>query len=400
MHLESDKKEINHLKKKVPCSLVLKDGGKIEICYEGLDDISYDKIKFIEENTSDHINSDNFENYYIFEGKIFSSEIEYLSEYDNFKIMQGKFFRSAEEKKMEIIIYKLISINLEQKDLKFNEYYLNKFKKIANENISDVEKTKKLDKIFQNIGLCIPKKIFVGGLYIKNATKKLLNNFSNSNSGYCYGEDLQFAGYECNYSSYFNKTFNKISNEQSKKIIGGDFTIDNINEWKKSINLKNSAIIEYTNIIDARELLDDELQKKLKIPFQLLVDKRKNREIYLKQIKNHYLTKLKGYKDLKIGFCEEVTKRCDYPEIYKLSFPIKTPAAYIGYYTEELKKKFNDIIVGVNIIDNRKDDYNGEWTFEFNPLLKKEINITFVSCFDRAQRYVVDIYLMKPVILY
>jgi len=400
MHLDSDNTGIGYLKKKVPCSLVLKDGGKIDICYEGLEDLSQDKIKFVEEFTSDHIDSENYENYYIYDGKIFSSEIEYLSERDNFKIMQGKYFGSAEEKKMEITIYKLMSINLEQKDLKFNEYYLNKFKKIANEDISNEEKASMLDKIFQNIGLCIPKKIFIGGLYIKNATKKILSNFSNYNKGYNFGEDLQFASYESNYSSYFNKSFNRISRDNNKKIIGGDITIDDINEWKKSINLKNSAIIEYTNIIDARELLDDELQKKLKIPFQMLIDKRKNREIYLKQIKNNNLTKKKGYKDLKIGFCEVVTKRYDFPEIYKLSFPIRTPAAYFGCYTEKLEKNFNDIIVGVNIIDNRKDEYNGQWTFKSNPLLTKEINITFVSCFDRAQKYVVDIYLMKPVMLY
>ena len=90
-------------------------------------------------------------------------------------------------------------------------------------------------------------------------------------------------------------------------------------------------------------------------------------------------------------------KNCKYPEIYKKAFKVYTPAAYIGYYTENFSKKFDDIIVGVNIIDNRKDDYNGQWTFKKNPLLSKEIDITFVSCFDRAQKYTVEVYLLKQI---
>lgn len=403
MNKEEIDKNVKEYLKKVPCSLVLKDGGKIEICYEGLEDISHDKIKFVHEYDFEHINSENIENFYIYNGKIFSAEIDFLTEYNLYKLMQnyfGKYSGNIEEKKMEIIIYKLMSINIEQKDLKFKKDYLDKFKKVADEDISNEEKVKELKKIFQNIGLCIPKKIFVGGLYINNAATKILNNSSDHFNEFSYGEDIQFAGYEKNSSSYYNKSFNIISKDKTKTIIGGDFTKDDINEWKKSIDLKNSAIIEYTNIIDARELLDEELKKKLKIPFQMLIDKRKNLKIYLDQIKNNNLKNLSGYKNLTIGFCEEEIKKYDFPEIHKQSFKIRTPAAYIGYYTKELKKTFDDLIVGVNIKDIRNDDYNGQWTFKFNPLLNKEINITFVSCFDRAQRYDVEIYLMKQLALY
>ena len=154
------------------------------------------------------------------------------------------------------------------------------------------------------------------------------------------------------------------------------------------------------HIIDAREILDFELQKKLKIPFELLLDKKKNREDVLKKIKNNNLEKNSGYKNLTIGICKEKIKSSEYPEIYKKNFIIKTPPAYFGYQTYNLKENFQDIIVGVNIIDNRNDDYNGEWTFKYNPLLLKDIDITFVSCFDRSQKYEVEVYCMKPVTLY
>ena len=66
---------------------IILNGGKIEICYEGLEDISHDKIKFVHEYASEHINSENIENFYIYNGKIFSAEIEFLTEYDLYKLM-------------------------------------------------------------------------------------------------------------------------------------------------------------------------------------------------------------------------------------------------------------------------------------------------------------------------
>ena len=395
---EFDKKMLEFFKKKkiVPCSLIVKDEGKIEICFDGLENIPYDKIKFIEEKESNFIDTENFEKFYMYDGKIFSSEIAFLSEYNNLKIMREKYVESQKEKKTIVAVYKILSINVEQRDMKFHKDYLDKFNNIANENISNEEKAKLLDKLFKSVGLCIPKKIFIGGIYIKDVTKKEYKNFFDSNINSNYGSNFSIT------SLFFknSQTFNKISKDKNTKIIGGDFTKEDFNDWKSSLNLDNSTIIEYANIIDAREILDFELQKKLKIPFELLLDKKKNREDVLKKIKNNNLEKNSGYKNLTIGICKEKIKSSEYPEIYKKNFIIKTPPAYFGYQTYNLKENFQDIIVGVNIIDNRNDDYNGEWTFKYNPLLLKDIDITFVSCFDRSQKYEVEVYCMKPVTLY
>ncbi len=60
-----------------------------------------------------------------------------------------------------------------------------------------------------------------------------------------------------------------------------------------------------------------------------------------------------------------------------------------------MHETFDDIIVGFKIIDNRKDGYSGYWKIEENPILKKEINISFSSDFARKQDHSVYVYLMK-----
>jgi hypothetical protein len=342
----------------------------------------------VEEKESSVLDIENNEVYCLYNGQIFSSDILLLSSKDIFKFNSEKKINSKGKKHSLLGVYKLMSINIEQQDLKYNEYYLNKFKKISNESTSDENKAKELDELFKKIGLAIPKKIFVGGLYSENSSNSNLNKAYKNNFDYTYDENIL--------KQTTNNTFSQFIKNKERLIIGGDISKNGFKEWRESINLNNSAIIEYSNLIEARDLLDDELQRKLKIPFQLLIDRRKNRKLYLNEIINNNLIEVSGYKDKKIGKCEEI-KNCKYPEIYKKAFKVYTPAAYIGYYTENFSKKFDDIIVGVNIIDNRKDDYNGQWTFKNNPLLSKEIDIIFVSCFDRAQKYTVEVYLLKRI---
>ena len=239
---EFDKKMLEFFKKKkiVPCSLIVKDEGKIEICFDGLENIPYDKIKFIEEKESNFIDTENFEKFYMYDGKIFSSEIAFLSEYNNLKIMREKYVESQKEKKTIVAVYKILSINVEQRDMKFHKDYLDKFNNIANENISNEEKAKLLDKLFKSVGLCIPKKIFIGGIYIKDVTKKEYKNFFDSNINSNYGSNFSIT------SLFFknSQTFNKISKDKNTKIIGGDFTKEDFIDWKSSLNLDNATIIE------------------------------------------------------------------------------------------------------------------------------------------------------------
>lgn len=393
-----DKLKEEYLSKKpvIPCSLIVKDDGKIDICYDGFEKIPIKDITFVEEKESNIIDVQNNEDFHIYKGQIFSSEIALLSKKDIFQDRLNRNIKSKEEKKMLLGIYKLMSINIEQKDLKFSEYYLKKFKNIADEKTSNENKVNELDNLFQKIGLVIPRKIYIGGLYIKKSSELDIKKYFNNEKEYNLSKELKIGKIGGNYKRCSAKIFNQIGRNDNTQIIGGDISKNLYDEWKDSINLNNSAIIEYANLIEARDLLDDELQRKLKIPFKLLIDKRKNSKLYLKEIENNDLKSVSGYSNINIGKCEEIMDKYEYPEIYKKTFKIYTPAAVIGYYTKEFSETFDDIIVGVNIIDNRKDDYNGQWTFKKNPLLSKEISITFVSCFDRAQKYNVEIYLMKP----
>ena len=102
------------------------------------------------------------------------------------------------------------------------------------------------------------------------------------------------------------------------------------------------------------------------------------------------LDEYKGYDDFSKGICKEN----DIPEIYRKEIDFYAKKSF-PYTTKTVSESFEDIIVGFKLISKRDDDKNGEWDIKFNPLLKKEINITFTSQFVRVEKYMIYIYLMR-----
>ena len=156
--------------------------------------------------------------------------------------------------------YKLYSFNVEEEYLSFSKYYIDKFQDVANNNSSDEEKSKELEKIFSSTGYFIPKKIYIGGMLIS-----LENNFSKSKAK----KNINFLDMSLNasismensnLSARDNSKFNEIINSSSTKIIGG-VRSNNFENWIKSINLTNASIIECSNIISAKTILDKDLKK-------------------------------------------------------------------------------------------------------------------------------------------
>ena len=66
----------------------------------------------------------------------------------------------------------------------------------------------------------------------------------------------------------------------------------------------------------------------------------------------------------------------------------------MGFTSKTVSESFEVIIVGFKLVSKR-NNYNGDWDIKFNPLLKKEINITFTSQFIRVEKYMIYIYLMR-----
>lgn len=152
-------------------------------------------------------------------------------------------------------------------------------------------------------------------------------------------------------------------------------------------------MIECTNIIEAKNILTNELKLKLKIPLQIVEQKYLARKKYIqiiKSIKDIEIEKEKGYNDISKGIYEE----CDIPKIYIKKLKIYIEEGF-GYVKKIMNESFSDIIVGFKIVSERNDDYNGEWKLYTNPLLQKEINMRFWSQFIRELKFSLYIYLMK-----
>lgn len=66
---------------------------------------------------------------------------------------------------------------------------------------------------------------------------------------------------------------NRIFSIDKTEIRGGNHTAKSFEEWIKSINLSNSQIVECTNIIKAKTILEYNLRKKLEIPLKIIEDK-------------------------------------------------------------------------------------------------------------------------------
>ena len=193
------------------------------------------------------------------------------------------------------------------------------------------------------------------------------------------------------YSS--GEDISKIFLNENTQIIGGDKNEKNFEKWTQSVEISNSNIIECTNIIEAKNILPNELKDKLKKPLQLVEEKylkRRKYFQYINSLKDIELNVKKGYNDISKGICKEG----NIPEIYKKEIYVYGDKSF-GYTKKIISEAFEDIIVGFKIISKRDDDYNGEWDIKFNPLLKKEINISFESQFLRVEKYMLYVYLMK-----
>lgn len=139
----------------------------------------------------------------------------------------------------------------------------------------------------------------------------------------------------------------------------------------------------------------------MEIPLKIIEDSLSRKNNYLKileELKLLHLDEYEGREDFSFGKCIK-NKDSTEPVIYEKSFWIlRQPkmVLFVPKSTEEkLHQTFNDIIVGFKIIDNRKDEFCGNWKIEENPMFKKEINISFSSDKGRKQDHSVYVYLMK-----
>ena len=400
----NEEEEVDEYLKKTkvfPCFLISKELGKIETIFDGFEkeNLSIQKIK---ENSFIVTYQESEQDFRMIVDSQYTEDISLFGNPLEFKAKISKKEERQSSQKIFVGEYKLYSFNIKEEDLSFSKYYIEKFQQIAKSNISDEEKSEELENIFKDTGYYIPRKIYIGGMMISRD-----NQFSRTNTdGFDISIDtnINIDNNSMNNAirSSNNSKFNEIYHSQSTKIIGGDYQAKTFDDWIKSIHLENANIVECGNIIEAKNILDDDLKKLLEKPLKIINGKYSKRKKYLEKmdyllnLKKEKLCEMKNYGNFNRGFCEEINE-ISQPKIYMKSFAVVTETVFFPpiVYENFHYQSNEDIIVGFYIHDNRGDGHNGQWTIKNEPLGSKEITIEFGSGFLREQNFTVNIYFMK-----
>ena len=159
----------------------------------------------------------------------------------------------------------------------------------------------------------------------------------------------------------------------------------NYEDWLKTVNIKNSNFIQYSEFREIFDFLNDDLKKQLSKPIDIIKKKYKKRISYAKIIEQLKITKGEQL------FLDDIDYE-DLPEIYDDVIYVKKEKSLFGSVEAEVQKSYNDIIIGLKI--NSGQEKNGTPIFK-SPILKKEINIKFKSNFCCPLKYEIKVYLMK-----
>ena len=384
-----------------PCLLNVNANGELESNLNCLKKISKYDINFKIENQREELElkcdiNNNIKSENTYSKSILIPEIfcEFLFNNELNKISEETFFSTY-----QITKFKLLSININKENLSFNDNINKEFNEISNSYDSDEEKAKKIENIFRETGFRIPLKIYLGGSYIYKYEKSKFSEIINGKDNFEIKlNNIKLTGKE-DFKNEKHYDFENRNSYKNVKIIGGDSLIYDKEQWIKTINLENSNVIEYSNIINTENILSLELRNKLRRPLQMIAEKYNKRFSYLKTVNELKKNKIKllnisKYTDFETGNTKENNHD---PHIYLKQFHVSVEASLIDMYTTyNLNENFKDIIVGLKIIGNRKDnDYNGEWTIMNNPILSHDLKIKFESRFVRKINYIIKVYLME-----
>ena len=416
-------KEIGLLLKEknvLPCALKFDLKGKIERNDHCLEVIPINKIKALKEEKIEVLEEmieDDFE-YKEFIGQttdlpIYYNDVIFLSQINNIHIKKAKY-------SSKIIKKILYSYSVKKEDIILTKSLINEFTKLADKTCDDKEKAKTLDKIFKKTGYFIPLKVYVGGIYIlKNENisieeEKNLNNSINCiNSDYKeeYNDNEKSEGsvtlkdkedkaiIKSDQKAQLNDDFKKSYIKKNITIIGDESALRDYKRWENSLNISNAQVIDYDSPIYIYDFFDSDLKKKLEKPVEILEKKYEIRKSYIEKIKELQELKdnniiLKG--DYKCYDWESgITKEMDKPKIYSKFFEKNSDGSWLGRIELTLKKQFEDVIVGYKITSRWRNGTNGWWELKENPILSKNISITFISQIFRGESFDITIYLME-----
>lgn len=402
-HKQEIPTELQKFQNIFPCLLKANSKGEVESFNSCLNEIPKENFIFKEENK---FSSNECEaNSSIIDDTDYSLGISVLLNDSKFNFLSGNPEKIKENfsSKSILIKKKLYSISIREEDISINNNYKNKLEKIANrKDLNIYQKAEQLDGLLKDSGFLVPLKAYIGGLYSLNC-----ENLKESQKK----EILSNIDIELNVSE---KSFDDKNEKDRKKIFANSKTFSQINlfkiggntnksfkEWIEDIDLKNSNIIEYTELRGIDSFIDDEIKKLLEKPIKIVWEKYRKRQNYIKVIeelkdytykgKKHYSFRNRS-DNVKLGICDK-----NYPGIYvdsKESFYLDSQ--FLSIVTKKVFWTSKDIIVGIEIINKCEKAEYGHFSFR-SPILSKEVDIFFESSRGEALKFDINIYLMpKP----
>lgn len=402
----SDEIEFIKYYQNFPFCLKINENGIIDFDNNSLDNAPLDKLMF-EKDYDYEFSKVEIDK----ESKITNSENFDLALSCNFKFLfycDAKYKNKIDEVKkgstknsLLMVKKRLSTLSVKRKNIQLNDNFKKKIEDIANEeSYSDEKKALKLDKLFTEYGYFIPLKITVGGYFYKEVNQieneKLLNNLNNLESNFKFNKSINLNS-SVEYNKLQEEILKNLFSEEKIRIFGGDTSKKSFSEWEESLNYENSKIIEYSNFIQINSLIEDFLDKDIKIKLDNalnLIDKkyeeRKKYYEHIKEAKESIISDdIKGSGSQRNGICNEDNL------IYSYKKQIRKKGQEI------INEIFSDIIVGWRIISNINDGSNGDYSFK-NPILNNSINFEFNSkkgkiFGKKAQSYDLIIFFMKSI---
>lgn len=404
----------------LPCILKFDLKGKIERNDHCLEEIPITKIKAIKEEkttSTDKYSEGDFEYKESFgqasDLSIYFNDVMYQSQINN-------FHKKKENYSFKIIKKILYTYSIKKEDIVLSKSLINDLEELAEKTCDDKTKAKKLDEIFKKTGYFVPLKVYVGGVFIfknvgisieEKANTKLflgyinrINDEQSNIKGNCNGaiitkDNENKALVECGKKAQLKDDIITKNTTTNVEIIGGDSTLRDYKNWENSLNISNAQVIDYTSTVYIYDCFDSNLKKKLEKPLEILEEKYEIRKKYFEKIKE--LDKSKANNKILSGdytgkdWESGITQEMDKPKIYSRYFERKSDGSWFGRIKLDLQENFEDIIVGYKITSRWRDGTNGWWKLKENPILTKNIDITFISQVFRGERFDINVYLMK-----
>ena len=372
-----------------PFALRTNKEGVIEIENSMFEEISEDKLSFKKENSL------NYEKKEIEQESKSSYNYDFAISIDTSFYCDGKFQRKIQETKGNLnkiyltgAKYNNCSLSVKRENIVFSKSFLNKIKDVVEDDLTDAEKAKELDKLFKDYGYYIPLKIYIGGYFYEdmniNKNKEIMKKFLDFQANM----KTSFIDASGNYNSQSENYLKNFFHNENLVIKGGDINKESFDDWKLSINYNNSEIIDYSNIIKITDLINDALDKQtrklLKIPLSLVDEKYNKREKYY-----NYLIKVKEFYNY--GKIEgNDSKRNGITEIDDLIY-----SEYIDMRDDkDIDYTYKDLIVGWKVHSFWQDGTNGKYTMT-DPIRANRVIANFKTRMFRDLHYSLEIFFLK-----